>query len=497
MYRWRRFRPALILTFTLAAGAAVSPSLIGCGTEQSPLGQVFNALSGQDITLPQDAVRELERFREVYDAYAADAGKHRRFVQFRDAFKRVRFSYVREVADARLIDAAIKGVRDLNAEPGAVPAGELVETALDSMMSALDPHSAYLNADELRDIQVTTKGEFGGLGIVVTMENGMVKVVSPIEDTPAFRAGLKSGDLITHVDGDPIKAKKILRAVKKLRGPPGTDVRLTVSRSGLAPFDLTITRAIVRVRSVRWRAEGAIGYVRVVNFSEKVEHGVGKAMESLRKDVGPRMKGLVLDLRNNPGGLLNQSLSLADAFLEDGQIVAVRGRAVKDTVYKAKIGDLANGVPMVVLINGGSASASEIVASALQDHGRATVMGMRSFGKGSVQTITRLPMEGGLRLTTALYYAPAGEAIQARGVEPDITLTRADAVNSKRQRESDLPGALPAVDVRKPDTHLTLKETDCPAVGEKKDRTLGCALALLRAGSQKGFLASIGAHKSM
>ncbi len=497
MNRWRRFRPALILTFALAAGAAVSPSLIGCGTEDSPLGHVFNVLSGQDITLPPDAVRELERFREVYDAYAADAGKHRRFEQFRDAFKRVRYSYVREVADAKLIDAAIKGVRDLNAEPGAVPAGELVETALDSMMSALDPHSAYLNADELRDIQVTTKGEFGGLGIVVTMENGVVKVVSPIEDTPAFRAGLKSGDLITHVDGEPIKAKKILRAVKKLRGPPGTNVRLTVSRSGQAPFDVTITRAIVRVRSVRWRTEGAVGYVQVVNFTEKVEHGVGKAMDDLREELGPRMKGLVLDLRNNPGGLLNQSLFVADAFLEDGQIVAVRGRAVKDTVYRAKIGDLANGVPMVVLINGGSASASEIVASALQDHGRATVMGVRSFGKGSVQTITRLPMEGGLRLTTALYYAPSGGAIQARGVKPDITLTRADAEESKRQRESDLPGALPAVAVSKPDIRLTLKETDCPAVGEKKDRALGCALALLRAGSQKEFLASIGAHKSM
>jgi len=497
MNRWRRFRPALILTFFLAAGAAMSPSLIGCGTEDSPLGRVFNVLRGQDIALPRDAVRELERFREVYDAYAADASKHRRFEQFRDAFKRVRFSYVREVADVELIDAAIKGVRELNAEPGAVPAQELVETALVSMMSALDPHSAYLNADELRDIQVTTKGEFGGLGIVVTMENGVVKVVSPIEDTPAFRAGLKSGDLITHVDGDPIKAKNILRAVKKLRGPPGTDVRLTVSRSGQAPFDLTITRAIIRVRSVRWRTEGTVGYVQVVNFSEKVERGVEKAMESLRQDLGPRMKGLVLDLRNNPGGLLNQSLFLADAFLEDGQIVAVRGRAVKDTVYKAKIGDLANGVPMVVLINGGTASASEIVASALQDHGRATVMGLRSFGKGSVQTITRLPMEGGLRLTTALYYAPSGRAIQARGVEPDITLTRADAEKSKRQRESDLPGALPAVAVGKPDTRLTLKETDCPAVGEKKDRALGCALALLRAGSQKEFLASIGAHRSM
>ncbi len=282
-----------------------------------------------------------------------------------------------------------------------------------------------------------------------------------------------------------------------MRGPPGTDVRLTVSRSGLAPFDLTITRAIVRVRSVRWRAEGAVGYVQVVNFSERVEDGVEKAMDALRRDLGPRMKGLVLDLRNNPGGLLNQSLFLADAFLEDGLIVAVRGRAVKDTVYRAKIGDLANGMPMVVLINGGSASASEIVASALQDHHRATVMGLRSFGKGSVQTITRLSMEGGLRLTTALYYAPSGRTIQARGVEPDITLTRADAEESKRQRESDLPGALPAVTVRKPDTRLTLKETDCPAVGEKKDRVLGCALALLRAGSQKEFLASIGAHRSM
>ncbi len=497
MKRWRRSRPALILTFALAAGAALSPSLIGCGTEVSPLGHVFNALSGQNLTLSEDAVRELERFQAVYDSYVADAGKHRRFEQFRDAFKRVRFSYVREVADASLIDAAIKGVRELNAEPGAVPAGELVETALDSMMASLDPHSAYLNSDELRDIQVTTKGEFGGLGIVVTMEDGKVKVISPIEDTPAFRAGLKSGDLITHVDGELIKAKNILRAVKTLRGPPGTDVRLTVSRDGQAPFDLTITRAIVKVRPVRWRAEGDIGYVQVVSFSEKVEDGIEKAMDALHEELGPRMKGLVLDLRNNPGGLLNQSLLLADAFLEYGRIVAVRGRAVKDSVYEAKAGDLAEGLPMVVLINEGSASASEIVASALQAHGRATVMGVRSFGKGSVQTITRLPMEGGLRLTTALYFAPSGWAIQARGVEPDITLSRAQVDGSKRQRESDLPGALPAVAVRGPDARVTLKETNCPAAGEKKDRALGCALALLRAGSQENFLASIGPPKSM
>ena len=462
----------------------------GCGSENSPIGYLIDAVGGDPYALGGEGARELARFNSVYSEYSSPSADGQ-FGHFSDAFKRVRHNYIREIPDAKLIDAAIKGVRELEADPQSVPPGELVEAALDAMMASLDPHSAYLNPDELRETEVNNRGEFGGLGIEVTMEDGVIKIISPIENTPAMRAGLKPGDRITHLDGTPLKGKTLLQAVRLMRGRPGTDIRLTVNRDGHPPFGVTITRAVIKVRSVRWRVLDDIGYIRVARFTERVEDGVEEAMAGIHEKLGPRLKAIVLDLRNNPGGLLEQSVILADAFLDQGTIVTVKGRRPgSERVYEAESGDLARGLPMVVLINGGSASASEIVAGALQDHRRAFLMGVRSFGKGSVQTITRLPREGALKLTTQLYYAPSGRAIQALGVEPDIRI--APASSGKLQREADLPGALPGTAaVGTTMTRASLSESDCPAVGEKEDRPLGCALAFLRAGSVENFLAQI------
>jgi carboxyl-terminal processing protease len=496
-------------SYVLAAGLlvalAMSPWLSGCGTDYSPVRRVIGAMGGDGLALSPASKRELARFEEAYrehlpppDTPASDGDEEAQFQLFRDAFKRVRVSYVREIKDDALIDAAIKGVKEIETGPdgGKVELPKLMETALDSMMASLDPHSAYLTPEELRETQVATTGEFGGLGIQVTMAEGAIKVVSPIDDTPAFHAGLKAGDLITHMDGIPIKGKKLMEAVRHMRGKPGTDIKLTVVRGDDESFEVTLTRAVIKIRSVRWRAEDDIGYIRVVSFTEKVEDGIEKAMEAMHKEMGDNLKGIVLDLRNNPGGLLTQSLALADAFLEDGKIVSVRGRpSTNERVFKAESGDLAAGLPMVVLVNGGSASASEIVAGALQDNGRAIIMGSRSFGKGSVQTITPLPMQAALRLTTALYYAPSGRTIQAHGVDPDIALIGGES--AKQKREADLPGAIPSVfvDVGRP--QATLTDSECPAIGEAKDRQLGCALEFLHAGSTEKFLAALGLHHSL
>lgn len=464
-------------------------SFSGCGSEQSPVGYFIDAIGGDPYALGGEGSRQLARFNTVYREYASKSSDGQ-FGHFTDAFKRVRANYIREISDAKLIDAAIKGVRELEADPKSVPPGELVEVALDSMMASLDPHSAYLNPDELRETEVSNRGEFGGLGIEVTMEDGVLKIISPLEDTPAFRAGLKPGDEITHLDGKPLAGKTLLQAVKHMRGRPGTDIRLTVNRDGHPPFGVTITRAVIKVQSVRWRILDDIGLIRVARFTEKVEDGVEEAMNGILDRLGPRLKAIVLDLRNNPGGLLEQSVFLADIFLDQGTIITVKGRRPDSKrAYEAEFGDLARGVPMVVLINGGSASASEIVAGALQDHRRAFVMGVRSFGKGSVQTITPLPREGALKLTTQLYYAPSGRAIQALGVEPDIRITPASS--GKLQREADLPGALPGTAAGSTRTRASVSESDCPAAGEKEDRPLGCALAFLRAGSTENFLAQI------
>ncbi|MHC5655019.1 S41 family peptidase [Stappia sp.] len=335
-------------------------------------------------------------------ANAAASDTYRQLNLFGDVFERVRSDYVEVPDDAALVESAING-----------------------MLSSLDPHSSYLSPKHFRDMQVQTRGEFGGLGIEVTMEDGLVKVVTPIDDTPAYKAGVLAGDLITHIDGEQIQGMTLSDAVEKMRGPVNTDIELTVRREGQAkPLKLSITRDIIRIRSVRQRAEGDVAYIRVTQFNEQTFDGLKDAMDELSKEIGPdKLKGVVLDLRNNPGGLLDQAIAVSDAFLERGEIVSTRGRNTAETQrYNARSGDLAEGLPVIVLINGGSASASEIVAGALQDHKRATLLGTRSFGKGSVQTIVPLGANGAIRLTTARYYTPSGVSIQAKGITPDIEL---------------------------------------------------------------------------
>src|SRR5690348_14368710 len=353
---------------------------------------------------------------------------YRQLDLFGEVFERVRADYVEEVTDEQLVEAAING-----------------------MLSSLDPHSSYMNAKNFRDMQVQVRGEFGGLGIEVTMENGLVKVVSPIDDTPAARAGLKPGDFITHIDGDPVAGLSLNEAVEKMRGPVNSEIRLTIRREGRDPFEVKLTRAIVKIQSVKSHLEGPdVGYIRITSFNEQTDSGLQSAMKSLKAQAGDKLTGIVLALRNNPGGLLDQAIAVSDDFLDQGEIVLTRGRHAEDGArYNARPGDITNGLPVVVLINGGSASASEIVAGALQDHHRAVLLGTRSFGKGSVQTIIQLPGHGAMRLTTARYYTPSGRSIQAKGIEPDISVEPAKierlAVGDVRH-EADLRGALKNTD---------------------------------------------------
>ena len=336
-----------------------------------------------------------------------------------DALAKIRSNYVEDVDDKKLIEAGING-----------------------MLSSLDPHSNFLSPERVKQMEVDIRGEFGGLGIEVTMENGFVKVVTPIDDTPAARAGVRPGDLISHIDGEPVLGLSLTEAVKKMRGRVGSDIVLTMIREGEAePFDITITRDIITVQSVRSRAEGNVAYIRITSFNEQTESGLRSAMDTLRAEIGEdQLKGVVLDLRNNPGGLLNQAIAVSDAFLERGEIVSTRGRG-DDNIerYNAKSGDIATGLPVIVLINGGSASASEIVAGALKDHNRAILMGTKSFGKGSVQSIIQLQGGNRLKLTTSRYYTPSGTSIQATGILPDIEVPDGDAGNH-RQSERPLRG---------------------------------------------------------
>src|SRR5436853_1448177 len=323
---------------------------------------------------------------------------------FGDVFELVRSNYVDDVTDDTLVEGAING-----------------------MLTALDPHSNYLNSKNFNDMKVQTRGEFGGLGIEVSMESGLVKVVSPIDDTPAARAGLKPGDLITHLDGNPVQGLTLPEAVEKMRGLIGSELKLTIRREGKEPFDVKLTRAIIKIQSVRSHLEGNnIGYIRVTSFNEQTDVGLNNAMKNLKQQANNKLIGVILDLRNNPGGLLDQAVAVSDAFLEKGEIVSTRGRRADDAQrYNARPGDIASGLPVAVLINGGSASASEIVAGALQDHHRAVLIGTKSFGKGSVPTIIPLAGHGAMRLTTARYYTPSGRSIQARGIDPDIVVEAA------------------------------------------------------------------------
>jgi carboxyl-terminal processing protease len=355
---------------------------------------------------------------------AGSSDTFRQLKLFGDVFERVRAEYVEEVTDEALIESAING-----------------------MLTALDPHSGYLDAKKYRDMQVQTKGEFGGLGIEVTMEDGLVKVVSPIDDTPAHRAGIQAGDVITHINTEPVLGMTLAEAVERMRGPVDTSIALTLRRPGREePLDVSMARAVITISPVRWRAEGDIGYLRVTAFNEQTDANLRTAIEDLQSQLGPSLKGVVLDLRNNPGGLLEQAVAVADVFLDRGEIVSTRGRRTDNIQrFNARRGDLVDGRPMVVLINGGSASASEIVAGALRDHDRAIVMGTPSFGKGSVQTIMPLPGHGAIRLTTARYYTPAGTSIQAKGIVPDIEVqqSRIEIIDQGLgRREADLRGRL-------------------------------------------------------
>lgn len=340
-----------------------------------------------------------------------------------DVFEKVRAQYVEEVSDEQLVEAAING-----------------------MLTSLDPHSSYLSPKSFQDMRVQTKGEFGGLGIEVTMENGYVKVVSPIDDTPASEAGLQPGDYITHLDGEAVLGLTLSEAVERMRGKVGTPINLTIRRAQEEPFDVEITRDIITIKSVRSRVIEDIGYIRITTFNEQTTVGLQEAVSEIKEELGDSLHGFVIDLRNNPGGLLDQAISVTDAFLERGEIVSTRGREEANASrVNATAGDITDGKPVVVLINGGSASASEIVAGALQDHRRAIVLGTQSFGKGSVQTILPLQGNAAMRLTTARYYTPSGRSIQAKGIEPDIKveLAKIEKIEEgRRRREADLRGAL-------------------------------------------------------
>ena len=368
---------------------------------------------------------------------------------FTEIFSRIKTDYVEPVEDKKLLSDAIQG-----------------------MLAGLDPHSNYLDAESFKEMRVETEGQFGGLGIEVTMENGFVKVVSPIEDTPAARAGVKTGDLIIRLDDKAVKGLTLTEAVRSMRGKPGTDITLTIAREGESkPLKITLTRAVIKIQSVKNRVlESGYGYVRITQFQAGTEKGLNEALKKLETENKGTLKGLVLDLRNNPGGVLNAAVGVSDTFLDKGLIVYTEGR-VSDSKLKfsATPGDLINGIPLVVLVNGGSASASEIVAGALQDHKRAVIMGTKTFGKGSVQTIIPVSSGAALKITTARYYTPNGRSIQASGIVPDITVDEAKVTKVElgdRLHEADLARHLTNGDEK-------VQPKEEPKKGDKKDDKAG------------------------
>ena len=399
-------------------------------------------------------------------AIAASSETYRQLGLFGDVYDKVRTGYVEPPNEAKLIEGAING-----------------------MLTSLDPHSSYLSPNEFKEMQTETRGEFGGLGIEVTMEEGLIKVVAPIDETPAARAGILANDIITQINGEPVQGLTLNQAVDKMRGPVNSSVKLTIQRKEKKePLEVELTREIIRIRPVRARTEGEdIGYLRITQFNEQTYEALRAAIKTIAGEVGPdKLKGYVIDLRNNPGGLLDQAIMVSDAFLERGEIVSTRGRNAEETQRYAAKGkglDLVGGKPLVVLINGGSASASEIVAGALQDHKRATVLGTRSFGKGSVQTIIPLGDRGALRLTTARYYTPSGRSIQAKGIEPDQEVLQ------------DIPDELKGKDETKGEASLRghLKNSDKDEKGGSsayvppdpaKDKQLIAAFDYLRSAGQ-------------
>jgi carboxyl-terminal processing protease len=404
----------------------------------------------------------------TYSATTENSELFRQLDLFGDVLERVRSDYVEKPDDTMLIESAING-----------------------MLSALDPHSSYLSPKNYRDMQVQTRGEFGGLGIEVTMENGVVKVVSPIDDTPASKAGLQANDLITHLDGEQIVGLTLEQAVEKMRGPVNTPISLTIVRKGIDdPFDVKVTRDIIRINAVKANNEKDIAYIKITTFNEQTHTNLVKAMKTIGKDL----KGYVIDLRNNPGGLLDQAIAVSDDFLERGAVVLTKGRNNEETQRaQAHPGDLTDGKKIVVLINGGSASASEIVAGALQDHKRATVVGTRSFGKGSVQTIIPLGANGAIRLTTARYYTPSNRSIQAKGIDPDIIVEqdlpdelkkKAESVAESQRGEASLRGHLRNPENGNSEDGKEVKEVSGSSAyvpkEPEKDKQLQYALSFLR-----------------
>lgn len=378
---------------------------------------------------------------------------------FGDVMEKTKNSYVEEVTDKKLIESAING-----------------------MLSSLDPHSSYLDAKSFKYMSEQTKGKFGGLGIEVTMESGLVKVISPIDGNPAQKAGIKSGDYITAIDGQQVMGMTLDEAVSKMRGKLGTKVKLTIRRPSEKPFDVTLKRSEIKIQSVKDEIKGGdVIYVRISSFNEDIDKMVEKAVASAQKKLKNKAKGLVLDLRNNPGGLLDQAIAVSDLFLEQGEIVSTRSRNEEDNIkYSAKAGDILKGLPIVVIINDGSASASEIVAGALQDHKRAIILGEKSFGKGSVQTLIPLAKYGAMRLTTARYYTPSGRSIQAKGIEPDVEVkpAKVEVIENEYERsEAELKNALKNDGIVDDKTAKTVgKDTDL-----EKDYQLSRAVDLVKA----------------
>lgn len=420
MSQRKKFHPALwIAGFVLAVmvGFAAHPLLAKTPQDQAaPAGDA----SAPDVT--PDTYRELNLFSEV--------------------FERVRQDYVKPVTDK-----------------------ELVESAVNGMLTSLDPHSSYMNVDEFKNMQVETQGEFGGLGIEVTMENQVIKVVSPIDDTPAAKAGLKPNDLIVAIDDQPVMGLKLNEAVQRLRGKPQSRVTLAVVRGQKKPFDVTLTRDIIRITSVKSSMKSDVGYLRINQFNEQTTENAQEALKKFVTEQGKNLKGLVLDLRNNPGGLLDQSISVGGLFLNNGSVVvSTKGRHAEDNeTYRTDTDPIVpKDLPMVVLINSGSASAAEIVAGALQDHHRAMLLGTQSFGKGSVQTVTPIPGYGAIRLTTAYYFTPSGNSIQATGIKPNIEVHQKGEKDALTFHEADLNGALNNPNGRKAIHNRDLGETNVP-----------------------------------
>jgi carboxyl-terminal processing protease len=396
-----KLRTGLLLSTAFVAGITAAP-MAGLVARQFGL-QLFPVAFAQDGT---------------------SANTYRLLNLFSDVFERVRADYVEPVKDQ-----------------------DLVENAINGMLTGLDPHSSYMNAKAYQAMQEQTTGEFGGLGMEVTADSGFIKVISPIDDTPASRAGIKAGDLIVTLDGESVQGLSLNEAVDKMHGPVNSKIKLVIKRIGVdKPIDVTLTREVIKIQVVKSHLEGDIGYIRITSFSEQTDPGVRKAFADLEAKSGNKLKGIVLDLRNNPGGLLDQAIAVSNDFIKDGEIVSTRARHPEDSQrWNAHDGDITGGLPMVVLMNGGSASASEIVGGALQDHRRAIIMGTRSFGKGSVQTVIPLPGSGGaMRLTTARYYTPSGRSIQGLGITPDIEVdaTRDQSAQFPTEREADLKGAI-------------------------------------------------------